>query len=70
MMADKILLSEAELARKLGVPLNTVRRWRKTKGLPHVGVSRYFFYCLPNVLAWLDSQQSSENQLVEKHLLV
>lgn len=64
----KLLLSETELASKLGVPVNTVRRWRKTCGLPHIGVARRFFYRLPTVLSWLDSQQSAEKQFAQRQL--
>lgn len=51
------LLTESELANTLGISIWTIRRWRKTQGLPHLGIARRFFYRLPSVYKWMSQQE-------------
>lgn len=55
------LLGMPELAEYLGVPLQTVRRWRVTNyGPPGFTVGRYVRYRLADVLAWEQAQLDAE----------
>ena len=57
---DKPLLTETELADRLGVTVHTVRRWRYLRppeGPPVRKVGRAVRYAVADVERWLDDNQ-------------
>ena len=55
------LLSSAELAKFLGVPVNTVYVWQsRGGGPPGYRVGRHTRYRTDEVLAWLDERRKPE----------
>lgn len=54
---DAPLLTPQELADRLNVPLNTVRKWRSIRtGPPVLKVGRHLRYRPEDVQAWLNEQ--------------
>ena len=53
----KTVLSEKELAVKLGISKWTVRRWRLKAGLPFFGTEGRIFYRLESVLKWIENEE-------------
>ena len=57
------LLSTTEVAEWLGVPMETVRRWRKHGDGPRgFKVGRHVRYDPTDVRAWLDAQRAQEDR--------
>jgi excisionase family DNA binding protein len=52
------LLSVAEVADLLAVPVTWVREATRTKRLPHVRLGRYVRYERAEIMAWLSEQRS------------
>lgn len=54
------VLTEKELADRLGLSPWTIRKWRLEGGLPHLQVGRRVFYRLQSVEEWMrDMERSS-----------
>lgn len=56
---DMEILTEKELAAKLGVSPWTVRGWRLKAGLPYFGTSGRIFYRMEAVRDWMESSERS-----------
>lgn len=55
------LLSTAELAEKLDVPIDTLYTWRKHRTGPRgIRVGRHIRYDMEDVRAWLDRQRDPQ----------
>lgn len=52
-----IILTEKELAKKLGVSYWTIRNWRLQLGLPHFRTTRRIFYNWESVIQWMSEQE-------------
>ena len=52
------LLTEMQLAKRLGISRWTVRRWRINNRLPHIGEHRRFLYRLEAVQEWLVEEEA------------
>lgn len=48
------VMTERELAERLGLSPWTIRKWRLKGGLPHIHVGRRIFYRQEAVEAWMD----------------
>jgi len=57
---DAAILTERELSEVLKCSVAALRVWRRTKGLPCLKFGRLIRYELPTVLAWFESQSSSQ----------
>ena len=57
-----MILTEKELAGKLGLSQNTIRNWRLKLGLPHFGTAGRIFYRWESVETWM-SEQEARNTL-------
>lgn len=55
------VLTEKELAQKLGLSSWTVRRMRIQEGLTHFKIGHRVFYRLESVLGWINTRESSNN---------
>ena len=58
-VAEKTLLTEAELAAYFGLSQWTIRRFRLSEGMPVVAIAGRYFYRLESVQAWLASRETS-----------
>ena len=55
------ILTEKELAERLGLSPWTIRKWRLQGGLPHIQVGRRIFYRLEAVEAWMDGLERTSS---------
>ena len=60
-----MLLTEVDLAKKLGLSAWTVRRWRLSEGLPVIKLGGRFFYREDAVQSWLASRETSRAAIDE-----
>ena len=59
--ATRSLLSPAELAAYLDIPLATIYRWRSQRdGPPGIRVGRHVRYRVADIEAWLEQQQDRD----------
>ncbi len=56
------ILTEKQLAARMGLSQNTVRNWRLKLGLPYFGTAGRIFYRWESVEAWM-SEQEAKNAL-------
>ena len=57
------LMSTAELAEYLGVPVSTLAQWRyRGGGPPGIRVGRHVRYSTGDVAAWLDGRSDSRRE--------
>ncbi len=55
------ILTEKDLAKKLGVSYWTVRSWRLQLGLPHFRTAGRIFYRWESVMRWMDSREKEND---------
>ena len=53
-----MILTEKELAGKLGLSQNTIRNWRLKLGLPYFGTPGRIFYRWESVETWMSEQEA------------
>lgn len=53
-----MILTEKELAGKLGLSQNTIRNWRLKLGLPYFGTAGRIFYRWESVETWMSEQEA------------
>lgn len=53
------ILTPGQVAERLQVDVESVRRWSRTKGLPALKCGRYLRFAWPDVCAWMRKGKSS-----------
>lgn len=57
------LLSEADMAKEIGVSVRTVKRWRAMpNGLPYVPIGKRIFYRRASFQKWVETLERWPNQ--------
>lgn len=57
MQKDNLILTERQLARKLGLPYSSVRNLRIQKKMPHFRTAGRIFYRWGTIMNWMDQQE-------------
>lgn len=65
-MSDR-LLTAAEVAELLSLPVSWVRGHTRTGAIPHVPLGRYVRYERAEVLAWVDSLRAGGGPRFRRH---
>ena len=57
--ADKVMLTEKECAKRLGLSFWTLRQMRIYGNAPHIRLGQRIYYVYDSVVAWLSQQAVS-----------
>lgn len=62
-MEDKIIFTEKECAKRLGVSFWTLRSLRINGNAPHVLLGSRIYYVYRTIVAWLEQQSEQATQI-------
>ena len=56
---DNVYLKIKELSKLIRIPVSTIQKWRREKGLPFIKIGRALRFNREEVVKWFQGQQKS-----------